>query len=49
MEASTVAMFLTNEMIFRFSPLESLHSDQGRQLESLLNPLPPCTMTTETR
>ena len=34
MEATTVANVLTNEMFFRFSPPEKLHSDQGRQFES---------------
>ena len=36
MEALTVAETLTQEIFFRFSPPESLHSDQGRQFESLL-------------
>ena len=36
MEAVTVATVLTNEMFFRFSPPERLHSDQGRQFESKL-------------
>ena len=36
MEAITVAEVLTQEMFFRFWPPESLHSDQGRQFESLL-------------
>ena len=36
MEASTVADMLTNEMFFRFSPPERLHSDQGRQFEANL-------------
>ena len=36
MEAVTVVTVLTNEMFFRFSPPERLHSDQGRQFESKL-------------
>ena len=36
MEAITVARTLTNEMFFRFSPPERLHSDQGKQFESNL-------------
>ena len=36
MEAVTVAEVLTNEMFFRFSPPEALHSDQGRQFDSCL-------------
>ena len=36
MEAATVANMLTNEMFFRFSPPERIHSDQGRQFESKL-------------
>ena len=36
MEASTVATVLTNEMFFRFSPPECLHSDQGWQFEANL-------------
>jgi hypothetical protein len=36
MEAVTVANVLTNEMFFRFSPPERLHSDQGRQFEGKL-------------
>ena len=36
MEATTVATALVNEMFFRFSPLEQLHSDQGRQFDSRL-------------
>ena len=36
MEATTVANVLTNEMFFRFSPPERIHSDQGRQFESKL-------------
>ena len=35
-EARTVAKILVNEMFFRFSPPEQLHSDQGRQFESEL-------------
>ena len=35
-EAETVAQKLTDEMFLRFSPPEQLHSDQGRQFESLL-------------
>ena len=35
-EASTVARVLTNEVFFRFSPPEQLHSDQGKQFESEL-------------
>ena len=35
-EAKTVAEKLTNELFFRFSPPEQLHSDQGRQFESEL-------------
>ena len=33
-ETSTVACVLTNEVFFRFSPPEQLHSDQGKQFES---------------
>ena len=33
-EATTVARKLTDELFFRFSPPEQLHSDQGRQFES---------------
>ena len=33
-EATTVAKKLTDELFFRFSPPEQLHSDQGRQFES---------------
>jgi len=33
-EASTAAKKLTEEMFFRFSPPEQLHSDQGGQFES---------------
>ena len=36
MEAVTVANVLTNEMFFRFSPPEWLHSDQGRQFDGCL-------------
>ena len=36
MEAVTVAAALTNEMFFRFSPPEALHSDQGRQFDGHL-------------
>ena len=36
MEAITVAKYLTNEMFFRFSPPEVLHSDQGRQFDGVL-------------
>ena len=36
MEATTVAHTLTNEMFFRFSPPERLHSDQGKQFDSKL-------------
>ena len=35
-EAMTVARKLVDEMFFRFSPPEQLHSDQGRQFESAL-------------
>ena len=35
-EAETVARVVTEEMFLRFSPPEQLHSDQGRQFESLL-------------
>jgi transposase InsO family protein len=35
-EASTVAQLLTDKVFFRFSPPEQLHSDQGRQFESVL-------------
>eukprot|EP00731_Ephydatia_muelleri_P022337 Em0014g928a len=35
-EAATVARKLVDEMFCRFSPLEQLHSDQGRQFESEL-------------
>ena len=35
-EAVTVARILTQEMFFRFSVPEQLHSDQGRQFESQL-------------
>ena len=35
-EATTVAVKLVDEMFCRFSPLEQLHSDQGRQFESQL-------------
>lgn len=35
-EASTVAQILTQEWFCRYSPPESLHSDQGRQFESRL-------------
>eukprot|EP00731_Ephydatia_muelleri_P006231 Em0003g479a len=35
-EAETVAQKLTEELFFRFSPPEQLHSDQGRQFESEL-------------
>ena len=35
-EAMTVAQKLTQEWFFRFSPPETLHSDQGRQFESKL-------------
>jgi len=35
-EADTVAQKLTEEMFLRFSPPEQLHSDQGRQFESIL-------------
>ena len=35
-EAETVARKLTEEMFFRFSPPEQLHSDQGRQFEGRL-------------
>ncbi|KAL5510330.1 hypothetical protein EMCRGX_G005859 [Ephydatia muelleri] len=35
-EATTVARKLVDEMFCRFSPLEQLHSDQGRQFESEL-------------
>ena len=33
-EATTVARVLTNEVFYRFSPPEQLHSDQGKQFES---------------
>ena len=36
MEAVTIADKLVNEMFFRFSPPESLHSDQGRQFDGCL-------------
>ena len=36
MEAVTVAAALTNEMFFRFSPPEALHSDQGHQFDGHL-------------
>ena len=36
MKATTVANVLTNEMFFRFSPPERIHSDQGQQFESKL-------------
>ena len=36
MEAITVATKLVNEMFFRFSPSERLHSDQGKQFDSKL-------------
>ena len=36
MEAITVATKLVNEMFFRFSPPERLHSDQGKQFDSEL-------------
>ena len=35
-EATTVANKLTNELFFRFSLPDQLHSDQGRQFESIL-------------
>ena len=35
-EATTVAKKLLDEMFFRFSPPEQLHSDRGRQFESNL-------------
>ena len=35
-EATTVAQKLVKEMFCRFSPLEALHSDQGRQFQSTL-------------
>ena len=35
-EATTVAQKLTDEMFCRFSPPDQLHSDQGKQFESLL-------------
>jgi transposase InsO family protein len=35
-EATTVARKLVNEVFCHFSPPEQLHSDQGRQFESLL-------------
>ena len=35
-EATTVARKLVNEVFCRYSPPEQLHSDQGRQFESLL-------------
>ena len=35
-EAATVANHLVNELFLRFSPPETLHSDQGRQFESAL-------------
>ena len=35
-EVSTVAKVLTQEVFFRFSPPEQLHSDQGKQFESQL-------------
>uniref|UniRef100_A0A1X7SDE2 Integrase catalytic domain-containing protein n=1 Tax=Amphimedon queenslandica TaxID=400682 RepID=A0A1X7SDE2_AMPQE len=34
MEAATVANILANEMFFRFSPPERLHSGQGKQFDS---------------
>ena len=33
-EATRVAKKLVDEVFCRFSPLEQLHSDQGRQFES---------------
>lgn len=36
MEANTVANVLTNELFFKFSPPEQIHSDQGHQFESKL-------------
>ena len=35
-EATTIAQKLTDELFFRFSPPEQLHSDQGCQFESEL-------------
>ena len=35
-EAVTVAVKLVDEMFCRFSPPEQVHSDQGRQFESIL-------------
>ena len=35
-EATTVAGRLVDEFLFRFSPPEQLHSDQGRQFESIV-------------
>ena len=35
-EATTVANNLVDEVFMRFSPLEQLHSDQGKQFESQL-------------
>ena len=35
-EAATIADVLTREWFFRYSPPETLHSDQGRQFESQL-------------
>ena len=34
--SSTVAEMLVDEVFLRFSPLEQLHTDQGRQFESKL-------------
>ena len=36
METITVATKLVNEMFFRLSPSERLHSDQGKQFDSKL-------------
>ena len=33
-EATTIACILTNEVFYRFSPPEQLHSDQGKKFES---------------
>jgi hypothetical protein len=51
-EAVTVARKLVDQMFCRFSPLEQLHWDQGKQFEStvmqevcnILNPEPPPTI-----
>ena len=42
-EAPTVAEKLVDEVFLRFSPPEQLHSDQGRQFESILTTEPSLT------